>query len=137
MKFATRFLGMAAFAMLLGLAACDQEADVASRNLSQAARNLSQAADNFEINRRIVFYNTMNGEYLLQIEGLCNLGNHDTAGRMSVTCKVGPTAFKKHYLGLSPNVTFVAEQINAAAASVYHYRVVFRPSTIIPSVEIR
>jgi hypothetical protein len=130
MKFATRFLPIAALAMLAGLTGCNSESDVASRNLSQAA-------DNFEVNRRIVFYNTMNGEYLLQIEGLCSLGNNDTPGRMSVTCKVGPTAFKKHYLGTSPNVTFVAEQIDAAPASVYHYRVVFRPTTIIPSVEIR
>lgn len=130
MKSSKRLLTAMSLSVLMGLAACDREADVASRNLSQAA-------DNFEINRRIVFYNTMNGEYLLQIEGLCSLGNIVLAGGMSVTCKVGPTDFKKHYLGLSPNVTFVAEQIDAAPASVYHYRVVFRPTTIIPSVEIR
>ena len=61
------------------LAGCSADADVASRNLSKAA-------DMFEINRRIVFYNGITGEYMLTIEGLCSLGNHDRAGELSVTC---------------------------------------------------
>jgi hypothetical protein len=116
--------------LLLGLAACERDADVASRNLSQAA-------DNFEIQRRVVFYNGITGEYILQVEGLCSLGNNDTAGRMSVTCKTGPGTFKKHYLGLSHNVTFFAEQMEPASASTYRYRVVFKPSVIIPDIEVR
>lgn len=114
---------------LLALTSCN-EADVASQNLSTAA-------DNFEIQRRVVFYNGITGEYILQIEGLCSLGNADTNKRMSVTCKVGPNSYKKHFLGLSDNVTFFAEQVEPEKVSVYHYRVVFKPSVIIPSVEIR
>jgi len=45
-----------------------------------ASSNLSVAADNFEINRRIVFYNGISGEYILTIEGLCSLGNYDDPG---------------------------------------------------------
>ena len=116
--------------LLIALAGCDKDADVASRNLSTAA-------DNFEINRRVVFYNGITGEYILQIEGLCSLGNSDTARRMSVVCKTGPSTYKKHFLGLSDNVTFFAEQMEAAKASVYHYRVVFKPSVIIPDIEVR
>jgi hypothetical protein len=115
---------------LTALAACDKDADVASKNLSVAA-------DNFEINRRVIFYNGITGEYILQIEGLCALGNSDTAKRMTVTCKIGPNSYKKHYLGLSDNVTFFAEQIDAAPANTYRYRVVFKPSVILPDVEIR
>lgn len=117
-------------ASALSLGGCDRDADVASRNLSAAA-------DNFEINRRVVFYNGITGEYILQIEGLCSLGNSDTSKRMSVTCKVGPASYKKHFLGLSDNVTFFAEQVDAAKTSVYFYRVVFKPSIILPAIEIR
>ena len=113
----------------LGLSACN-EADVASRNLSQAA-------DMFEIQRRIVFYNGITGDYILEVQGLCSLGNHDAAGTLSVTCKTGPNVYKKHFLGLSDNVTYFAEQIESANASVYHYRVVFKPSVIIPDIEIK
>lgn len=115
--------------MMLALAACS-DADVASQNLSRAA-------DMFEINRRIIFYNGITGDYMLTIEGLCSLGNNDKSRELTVTCKTGPGAFKKHFLGMSDNVTYFAEQIEPASASVYHYRVIFKPSVIIPDLDIR
>lgn len=111
------------------LSACS-DADVASQNLSKAA-------DQFEINRRIVFYNGITDAYIMTIEGLCSLGNQDKEKRLSVTCKVGPNTFKKHFLGISDNVTFFVEQIEPAKASPYQYRVVFKPMAIIPDIEIR
>lgn len=101
-----------------------------------ASENLSKAADMFEIERRIVFYNGITGEYILTIEGLCSLGNYDSAGSLSVTCKTGPNSFKKHFLGLSDNVTYFAEQIDSAQVGVYNYRVIFKPTTIIPDIDL-
>lgn len=109
------------------LAGCS-DADVASRNLSKAA-------DQFEILRRVVFYNGITGNYILSVEGLCSIGNYDSAGELTVTCKTGPSAFKKHFLGLSDNVTFFAEQLEAASVSTYHYRVIFKPQTILPDID--
>lgn len=118
---------------LLGLvlmgAGCS-DADIASENLSTAA-------DNFEISRRIVFYNGITGEYMLTIEGLCSLGNFDSYRQLSVTCKTGPKAYKKHFLGLSDNVTYFVEQVEAANASAYHYRVIFKPASILPDLEVK
>jgi hypothetical protein len=113
-----------------GVVACTNDADVASRNLSQAA-------DMFQINRRIVFYNGISGDYVLTIEGLCSLGNHDSAREVTITCKTGPNEFKKHFLGLSDNVTYFAEQLEGASVSTYHYKVIFKPSTIIPDIDIK
>ena len=101
-----------------------------------ASENISRAADQFEITRRIVFYNGITGDYILTIEGLCSLGNYDTAESLSVTCKVSSTEYKKHYLGLSDNVTYFAEQIEPASADVYHYRVIFKPSVIVPDLDL-
>jgi len=114
----------------IGLLAACNDADIASSNLSKAA-------DNFEIQRRVVFYNGITGDYILSIEGLCSLGNHDSAGTLTVTCKTGEDAYKKHFLGLSDNVTFFAEQLEGVNVSPYHYRVVFKPQTIIPDVDFR
>ena len=119
---------IAIVAACVGLAGCSNDAQVASRNLSQAA-------DNFEINRRIVFYNGITNDYILVIEGLCSQEHTDK--KLAVTCKTGPTAFKKHFLGLSENVTYFSEQMEAAPASVYHYRVTFKPASIIPSIDFR
>ena len=114
----------------LALVACVPAADVASKNLSLAA-------DNFEINRRIVFYNGITDTYMLTIEGLCSLGNDNTATQITITCKTGPKDFKKHFLGLSDNVTYFVEQLDAAGVSTFHYRVMFRPQTIIPDIDFQ
>lgn len=114
---------------LLFVSACSSEADVASVNTSRAA-------DQFEIMRRIVFYNGITGDYILTLEGLCSLGNYDAAGELSVTCKTGPNQYKKHFLGLSDNVTYFAEQLDSAPINVYHYRVIFRPSEILPDIDL-
>ncbi|GFN32444.1 beta-sandwich lipoprotein [Paenibacillus xylaniclasticus] len=117
-------------AVLILLTGCSTEADIVSENLSKSA-------DSFEIPRRIVFFNDITDTYLLTIEGLCSLGNTDTAGRLSVTCKVGENEYKKHYLGLSDNVSFLLEQTDAANVDPYHYRVVFRPESIIPNIDLQ
>lgn len=117
--------------MALSLGACAREADVASYNLSAAA-------DQFEVHRRIVFYNGITGEYMLVVEGLCSIGNYDKTGvEVSITCKTAPKTYKKHFLGLSDNVTYFAEQIEATSVDLYHYRVIFNPSTLIPGVELQ
>lgn len=116
-------------AVASAVAGCS-DADVASANLSKAA-------DQFEITRRIVFYNGITGDYMLTIEGLCSLGNADAPKQLSVTCKTGPSGYKKHFLGLSDNVTYFVEQVEPVAASPYQYRVVFKPLAIVPDMEIR
>lgn len=119
-----------AIAAIATLAGCTSEADVASHNMSKSA-------DQFEVTRRIVFYNGITGDYMLTVEGLCSLGNKDAARTLSITCKTGPSAYKKHFLGLSDNVTYFVEQLQPQSVSVYHYRVVFKPSTIIPDLDIK
>ena len=121
----TIIMTLAAAALLS--AGCQSDADVASHNLSKAA-------DQFEVPRRIVFYNGITGGYMLTIEGLCSLGNNDKARKLSVTCKISPTDYKKHFLGLSDNVTFFVEQMEPAQASQYRYRVVFKPDVIVPDI---
>ena len=101
-----------------------------------ASRNLSRSADMFEINRRVVFYNGITGEYILSVEGLCSIESDTLDGQLELTCKTGPKSFKKHFLGLSDNVTYFAEQLDSADVSTYYYKVIFKPSTIIPDIDM-
>ena len=100
-----------------------------------ASDNISEAADQFQIVRRIVFYNGITDEYMLVIEGRCSIQIGPQTLR--VTCKIGDSAYKKHYLGLSDNVTYFVEQIKIVDVSVYHHKVTFKPQAIIPSIELR
>ena len=99
-----------------------------------ASSNLSKAADMFEINRRVVFFNGITDKYILEIDGKCSIS--DSQNQLKVTCKTGKEEYKKHFLGLSDNVSYFAEQLEPMKADVYHYRVIFKQAAIIPGVDL-
>ena len=111
---------------IAALAGCT-DADIASSNLSKAA-------DMFELERRIVFYDAIQGIYLLSIEGRCSIKASST--QLAVTCKTGDASYKKHYLGISDNVTYFSEQLESASVGVYNYRVIFKPEALVPNIDL-
>lgn len=111
------------------LAACTNEGDT-------ALYNVRQDASNFGVNRRVVFYNGVTNDYILSIEGLCTVDSSDRHN-VHVICKVGDGAYKYHSLVAGDNMGVFVEQIDAAKVSAYHYKVTFRPQTIVPEAEIR
>jgi len=115
--------------LLLALSACGTEADIASENLSKAA-------EQFEIERRIVFINGITDEYLMTIEGRCSIEADAADAQLEVTCRIGEDQYKKHFLGLSDNVTYLVEQLEVADVSVYRHRIIFRPQEIIPNIDL-
>ena len=123
-------VGIAGLGVAALVGACENDANVASRNISRSA-------DMFEVNRRVVFFNGITNKILLEIIGRCSLGNHDTSRRMSVTCKLADGKFRKHFLGLSDNVSFFAEHLQPSPASVFHYRIIFKPQTLVPDIDLR
>ncbi len=101
------------------------------------SQNISTAADQFEIDRRVIFYNGITGEYMLSVEGKCSIKADKLDGQLELTCKTGKNQYKKHYLGLSDNVTYFVEQLEPIPSSAYHYRVIFKPSVIIPDIDLQ
>lgn len=115
----------------LGLTACGpSDADV-------AAKNISKAAEQFEVYRRIVAVNGITDKYLLEIDGYCSVetSNSSLGGALEITCKLGPNKFKKSFVGLSDNVTYSVQQIDAIDVSTTHYRYIFKPEAIIPDID--
>lgn len=115
--------------LALAAAACSSDASVASRNLSVAA-------DQFEIDRRIIFFNGITDTYLLEIDGKCSINADELDRQLEVTCKTGPDSFKKHFLGLSDNVSYFVEQTEDVPIDVFHYRVIFKPEVIVPDIDL-
>lgn len=104
----------------------------------KASENLSIAADNFEVQRSIVGINGITGETIFLVEGRCSLTRD---GDLVVTCKHGEDEngeadLRKHYLGLSDNVTYVSTQLEGIDVSTYHTRIILKPQTIIPEFDI-
>jgi hypothetical protein len=108
------------------LAACTSDAD-------KVSRNLSTAAEQFEVQRHIVDLNGITDEVLFEVEGRCSI---ERDGDLVVTCKHGPDDFKKHYVGLSDNVTFVAVQTEVMDADEYRTRIVIKPENIVPDFDL-
>lgn len=120
---------VAVVAAALSLGACSA-ADTASRNISYDS-------DNFKVMRRVVFVNGITDKYLLSIEGLCSITKDKEDQQLEVTCKTGEGEFKKHYLGISDNVTYFVEQMDGSSVDTFHYKVAFRPETILPDIDMQ
>lgn len=138
MKKIVTLCSMLAVLLLVGLGttACGQsDADV-------AAHNISVAAEQFEVPRHIVGVNGITDKYLFEVVGYCSVETSDSGlgGALEVTCKVrknGKAAYKKIFLGLSDNVSYVVEQLAPTQVSTSRYRVIFKPSTLIPNFDLR
>jgi len=105
-----------------------------------AAHNLSVAAEQFEIPRHIVGINGITDKYLFEVVGYCSVETTDSGlgGALEVTCKVideGKAKYKKIFMGLSDNVSFVVEQLKPTQVSTTRYRVIFKPETLIPNFD--
>lgn len=111
----------------LVLTGCSTAAEVASQNLSTAA-------EEFEVERRIVFFNGITDTNLMEIVGRCSI--EDQGNQLEVTCKIGDNEYKKDFLGLSDNVSYFVEQVGIVDADEYRYRVVFRPEQLVPAFDL-
>lgn len=123
-------LAVLVLAVPMALTGCGQsKADV-------AAHNLSVEAEQFKVARRIVAINGITDKYILEITGYCSVETTGSGltGAAAVTCKVGDK-YKKSYVYLSDNVTFVVQQIDPLSVSTSHYTLLFRPQTIIPDID--
>lgn len=135
MKKRLAILALCCFALGGLLTGCGQS------DASVASKNLSTAADNFQVERRITIINGITDKYLLIVEGKCSIAP-DTVGRkLDITCKIsgdnGAAGYKKDFVGYSDNVTYTVEQLDPVPVDVYHYKVIFKPETIVPDVDVK
>jgi hypothetical protein len=123
-----RFLSIAACVVAACVLGCSSDSEIASYNVSQDAHQ-------FKVFRRVVFYNGITNEYILEIRAYCSV-TPEPDGRVSVIIKTENGTYLKHYLGLSDNVTYFCEQLEPSSVSSTHYRVLFKPASIIPDVKV-
>lgn len=120
---------MAVFA----LSGCQSDAD-------KASDNLSTAAENFEIKRRVVFYNGITDKYIVMYEGYCSVEFESL--KSVVTCKTGETPngtalVEKHYMAKADNAFPVVQQLESAETDTFKTRIIYKPENIIPDIELK
>lgn len=109
---------------------CTSDAD-------KASDNLSKSAEQFEVQRRIVGINGITDKVLFEVVGRCSLEYGESMKDvLDVICKHGPHDFRKHYVGISDNVTFISTQLEGIDVSVYRTRIILKPQNLIPNLDL-
>ena len=98
----------------------------------RASYNLSQEADNFNDVRQITVINCLQGDVLFQMTGKMSITADPADNQLEVIVEDENGEYKKHFIGLSDNVTYVVEDITAENVSEYHYTLNFNPKMWIP-----
>lgn len=111
--------------LLLLIAGC-RDADVVSRNISKDA-------DQFKVRRRVIFYNAITDQIMFEMVGNLSIETSANHKELAVTVKLGENEYRKHFLGLSDNVTYIVEQLDHSDVSRYQYELVFKPKSIVPA----
>lgn len=96
--------------------------------------NLNIQADNFNITREITVFNTRTDTVLFQMIGVMSLSNN-MSHELVVTVQTGENEFKKHYIYLSDDVTYVMEDVSGSYTSKYFYQLNVNPMLMLPFVQ--
>ncbi len=120
---------LAILGIIGALTGCSNDATVARHNLEVAEQN-------FQVYRRCVFYNVITGDYIMQIDGMLAI-IIDEDDDLVVTVKTQDGQFLKHYFGHADNVTYFSEALAPNAVSDKSYKIIFKPTTILPTIEAR
>lgn len=115
---------VASLATMIILTGCS-EAD-------KVSYNLSLEADNFNDIRQLTVINCLQGDVLFQMTGKMSITADTTDNQLEVIVEGEDGNYKKHFIGLSDNVTYVVEDITSDDVSKYKYTLNFNPNMWIP-----
>ena len=114
----------AALVLSITFAGCNQAARV--------SYNLSKEADNFNDIRQVTVINCIEGDILFQMTGKMSITADTSDNQLEIIVEDENGEYKKHFIGLSNNVTYVVEDITSEDVSNYKYTFNFNPDMWIP-----
>lgn len=99
---------------------------------SRVSYNLSKEADNFNDVRQVTVINCLQGDVLFQMTGKMSITADTTDNQLEIVVEDEYGNYKKHFIGLSDNVTYVVEDITSGDVDKYKYTLNFNPNMWIP-----
>jgi hypothetical protein len=111
--------------MMLVMTACQTEAD-------KVSHNLSLEADNFNNVRQITVINCLQGDVLFQMTGKMSITADTADNQLEIVVEDNEGGYKKHFIGLSDNVTYVVEDVTSKDVNQYKYTLNFNPKMWLP-----
>lgn len=107
------------------LAGCQTEAE-------KVSYNLSLEADNFNDVRQVTIINCLQGDVLFQMTGKMSITADTVDNQLEIVVEDENGDYKKHFIGLSDNVTYVVEDITSDDVTKYRYTLNFNPKMWLP-----
>ena len=101
------------------------------RESDRASYNLSKEADSFNVVRQITVINCLQGDVMFQMSGKMSIEMDETENQLEVMIEDGDV-YKKHFIGLSDNVTYIIEDIKGVDVENYKYTIKINPEMWIP-----
>ena len=99
---------------------------------NRVSYNLSKEADNFNDVRQLTVINCLQGDVLFQMTGKMSITADTADNQLEIIVEDERGAYSKHFIGLSDNVTYVVEDINADNVERYKYTLNFNPKMWMP-----
>lgn len=116
-------------AILLALVmSCGVFTGCEERQADMVSYNLSLEADNFNNVRQITVINCLQGDILFQMTGKMSIEADMSDHQLEVIVETESGTYKKHFIGLSDNVTYVVEDITEGNVDKYNYTINFNPN---------
>ncbi len=111
--------------VMIILVGCGTEAE-------RVSYNLSQQADNFNDIRQVTVINCLQGDVLFQMTGKLSITADAADNQLEIVVEDENGEYKKHFIGLSDNVTYVVEDITTGGVDRYKYTLNFNPKMWLP-----
>ena len=111
---------MMAWLIVMALTGCSTEAE-------RVSYNLSQQADNFNDIRQVTVINCLQGDVLFQMTGKMSITADTEDNQLEIVVEDENGEYKKHFIGLSDNVTYVVEDVTSKDVNQYKYTLNFNP----------
>lgn len=101
------------------------------RESERASYNLSKEADSFNVVRQITVINCLQGDVMFQMSGKMAIEMDESENQLEVMIEDGDI-YKKHFIGLSDNVTYIIEDIKGVDVENYKYTIKINPEMWMP-----
>ena len=95
-------------------------------------KNRSMQADNFNDYRQLTVINCLQGDVLFQMSGKMSITADTTDNQLEIIVEDENGDYKKHFVGLSDNVTYVVEDITSKDVERHKYTLNFNPRMWLP-----
>lgn len=116
----------------LALLVCTVATMTACSEADRVSENLSREADNFNIRRQLTVINCLKGDVLFQMTGCFSIKADPADNQLEITVRTEDNTYKKHFVGLSDNVTYVVEDVTGKNVNPYQYTLNFNPKMWLP-----